>query len=384
MPRLSLQHAPLILLASALGGASGLFGQVILSANGVTDTYRHIEDVLASGPETPDCSHPEFGPHITQAVDDYLGKYAFVFNIHVYPDNDRCINFDRQRVEIKTEGNSSTPDYLKGFLNDTVTFRWKFKLPAGFQPATSFTHIHQIKPYDGDAANPIITLTPRKGSSGAVDSLQLIHIDSMGVTTVRSSTELSPFLGTWVEAYENITYSSQGQYSIVINRLSDGETLFSYSNDNLDLWRNGTTVVRPKWGIYRSLTHPDQLADEQVLFDRFCLAKGTDDCLSDEELPDFSVRAFSSANAIPPGATERYGIRVSTVRGFNDSVALSVTGLPDGATAEFCPDSITGGSGHSILRVHTSETTPTGAYSLVISGISGALSHVAVVQLVIE
>jgi len=44
----------------------------------------------------------------------------------------------------------------------------------------------------------------------------------------------------------------------VINRLSDGAQLFSYSNNDLDLWRNGTTVVRPKWGIYRSLNHPEQ------------------------------------------------------------------------------------------------------------------------------
>ena len=44
----------------------------------------------------------------------------------------------------------------------------------------------------------------------------------------------------------------------MINRLSDGAQLFSYSNNDLDLWRNGTTVVRPKWGIYRSLNHPEQ------------------------------------------------------------------------------------------------------------------------------
>jgi hypothetical protein len=253
--------------------------QSVLSADGKTDTYDLINSVLAPGHdaiESPDCSHPSFGPHITQAWDDDLAKPVFVFHIHVTPDNDRCSKFDRQRNEIKTYGPS--PDYLKGFLGDSVTFRWKFKLDVGFQPSYSFTHIHQIKAGDGDDGAPIITLTPRYGSP---EQLQLIHVDSLGKSTTVAQTDLAPFKGTWVEAYEKITYGFNGTYSIVIRRISDQAVLFSYSNSNFDMWRNGTTFVRPKWGIYRSLNHPEQLRDEQVRFDRFCLAKGTDDCASE-------------------------------------------------------------------------------------------------------
>jgi hypothetical protein len=46
------------------------------------------------------------------------------------------------------------------------------------------------------------------------------------------------------------------------------------------MWRNQTTFVRPKWGIYRSLNSPGYLRDEDVRFDSFCLAKGADDCPS--------------------------------------------------------------------------------------------------------
>ena len=204
---------------------------------------------------------PDFRTAHYAVPDLDLGSYAFDFNIHVIPDNDRCSKFDRERLEIKTEGNSGTPDYLKGFLGDTVTFRWRFKLPAGFQPSYSFTHIHQIKAYNGDDGAPLITLTPRYAGSG--DTLQVIGIDSHGKTTYLASTPLAPFLGTWVEAYERITYSHTGQYSIVIQRVSDGTTLFSYSNSNLDLWRTGTTVVRPKWGIYRSLNHAEQMRESR-------------------------------------------------------------------------------------------------------------------------
>src|SRR5262249_16191528 len=150
-----------------------------------------------------------------------------------------------------------------------------FKLDAGFQPSPSFTHIHQIKAGDGDAATPILTLTPRFGNPSV---LQLIHVNSSGQMTILGSAELSAFTGIWVHVYESITYASNGTYSISLTNFSDGTSLFSYSSDNLDLWRSGTTFVRPKWGIYRSLNNPSYLRDEAVLFQYLCLAKGTDDC----------------------------------------------------------------------------------------------------------
>jgi len=265
--------SPLGLLASP----RSLIAQTILSADGATDTYTLISNVLGGDPlETPDCSHTSFGPHITQALDTALGKSSFVFHIHVTPDNDRCVNFDRQRNEIKTY--SPSPAYLKGFLNDTVTYRWKFRLDSGFQPSPNFTHIHQIKAGDGDDGAPIITITPRDGSP---DSLQIIHTDSAGNGSTVTSTALAPFLGVWVEAYEKVTYATAGKYSLTLKRLDTGATLLTYTNNNIDMWRNGTTFCRPKWGIYRSLNSMSSLRDEQVHFDRFCLAKGSDDCVSD-------------------------------------------------------------------------------------------------------
>lgn len=256
-----------------LGMTSAVSGQVVLTADGHSEPYARIKSALGAPVESPDCAHPAFGPHITQTMDDTLGRYVFVFNIHVVPDNDRCKGFDRQRLEIKTEG--SSPSYLKGFLNDSVTFRWSFRLPEGFQPSTGFTHIHQIKAFDGDAGAPVMTLTPRRGDP---NKLQLIHIDSSGHTTRLAETDLAPFLGQWVEAYEKITYNTHGTYSIVIRRIKDGAQLFAYSSNDLDLWRNRTTIMRPKWGIYRSLKDKADLRDEQVKFGGFCLAKGKDDC----------------------------------------------------------------------------------------------------------
>jgi hypothetical protein len=249
-------------------------GARTLVADGKTETVRLIDAAL--GPnvsETPDCAHPEFGPHITQAPDAILGKSVFVFHIHVRSDNDRCQVFDRQRNEIKTFGPSDP--YVKAFLGDTTTYRWRFKLDVGFQPSLNFTHIHQLKAADGDADAPIITITPRAGSP---ELLQLIHVNSQNKTTIVAATELASFKGAWVEVLERVTWGPHGTFSVEIRRLSDGKTLFSFTSADLDLWRTGTTFVRPKWGIYRSLNSAQMLRDEQVRFDRFCLAKGRDDC----------------------------------------------------------------------------------------------------------
>lgn len=250
-----------------------------LIADGTTDTYRLINSVLGGNAiESPDCSHTAFGKHITQASDNTLGKSVFVFHMHVTPDNDRCSAFDRQRNEIKTYGPS--PAYVKAFFKDKTTYRWRFKLDVNFQPSSSFTHIHQLKAGDGDDDAPIITITPRFGNP---ERLELIHVDSRGKTTRLATTALAPFKGQWVEAYETVKWRHrQGRYSLAIRRLSDEALLFRYSSNQIDMWRNGTTFSRPKWGIYRSLNNKSRLRDEQVRFDRFCLAKGNDDCRAEK------------------------------------------------------------------------------------------------------
>jgi uncharacterized membrane protein len=300
----------------------------------------------------------------------------------VTPDNDRCVAFDRQRVEIKTYGPS--PDYLKAFIGDTVTYDWKFKLDAAFQPSPNFTHIHQIKAGDGDADAPLITITPRFGST---NTLQLIHStgSSPGVNLgTLTSTPLAPFLGTWVEAHEQITFGSSaftgvGHYSLTIKRISDGAVLFTYSNDNIDLWRTGTTFCRPKWGIYRSLNSPSYLRDEDVRFNDYCLAKGSDTCPTSNP-PDFTMSASPTTATVTAGNSATYTVNINATNGFTAGVGLTASGLPPGASATLSPTTVNG-SGPSTLIVSTASSTAPGNYTVTVTGTSGSLTHTATVTL---
>ena len=90
--------------------------------------------------------------------------------------------------------------------------------------------------------------------------------------------------------------------------------------------------------------------------------------------PDFSISASPSSQSVLQGTNASYSVSISGLNGFADTVNLSVSGLPSGATASFSPASVTG-SGASTLTVVTPASTPTGSFPLTITGATATLSH---------
>lgn len=274
-----LKNTVLLLILASFTPTQVALAQTVLSADGQTNTYKLINSVLSpngNAIETPDCAHEDFGDHIDQVMDDELRVYVFRFHIHVNEDNDRCKNDDRQRNEIKTYDKS--PDHLKAVDGETVEYKWKFKLPAGFQTSSSFTHLHQVKAVGGsEEGMPLITLTAR-----STNKLQIRYAKYSSQETIHE-VALSPFLGHWVEATERITFGENGTYSIEIKRISDNTTLLSYNNDELRMWKTDANFLRPKWGIYRSLNNWEDLRDEILLFNDFSIQELEENKLSETQ-----------------------------------------------------------------------------------------------------
>ena len=257
---------PIALIISFISCFS--FSQVVLKSDGPGNTYELINSILAPGyeaVENPECIHGTFGRHIAEVWDEDLKENVFEFYSHVTPDNDRCEKLDRQRVEIKTY--EPSPDNLKGTIGETVTYKWKLKLPKGFQPSTNFTHLHQIKAVGGSQDLPIFTLTARKSKIN-----QLI-VKYNNETTVASA-NLSEFEGVWVEITEKIKIGANGTYSITIKKVKNGDELLSFSSNDLMTIRPDNDFIRPKWGIYRSLNKAADLRDEAVRFNEFSIKEG--------------------------------------------------------------------------------------------------------------
>lgn len=197
---------------------------------------------------------------------------VFAFAIHAKVDNDNCSKFDRQRLEIRPD-----PGDLTGRDGDSMSFSWMFKLPKGFQPSDDFTHIFQLKASGGKDGHPIITFSPRRKSPENI--LELIHRDDADKTTKLKTVDLAPFIDSWIQAKVTVTFGKKGKLSCSLSEFSGSKkTLLTYSNANIEIWRQGATFYRSKYGIYRSIKSKNQLRDEIVRFDDFCIAKGEPQC----------------------------------------------------------------------------------------------------------
>jgi hypothetical protein len=94
---------------------------------------------------------------------------------------------------------------------------------------------------------------------------------------------------------------------------------------------------------------------------------------------DFSIGASPSSLTINTNASGNSTISTAVTSGSAQTVALSVSGLPSGATASFNPASVTAGSS-STLTINTG-TAATGSYTLTVTGTGASATHATSVSL---
>ncbi|MDH7445840.1 hypothetical protein [Aquimarina sp. 2201CG14-23] len=256
-----------------------------------SNLYTLISTALSEGGDpidapdkTDECtSHSASGKHIEQVFDEVLDHHVFSFLIHATADNLGCShNSDIQRTEIKTY--DQAPDNLLGTLEETIEYRWNFKLPEDFQPSESFAHVHQlISVLESNEEKPLITLTATKQDT--LDVIEVQYTDELDNQIVLTSADLAFFKGNWVSVTEKIEYGESARYQIVIRNLLSGSVILSHSS-NIKTWMDGTEFVGAKWGINRDTNVMESLKDEQVLFDAFIIYdKHEEDEDEDEQDP---------------------------------------------------------------------------------------------------
>jgi uncharacterized membrane protein len=98
--------------------------------------------------------------------------------------------------------------------------------------------------------------------------------------------------------------------------------------------------------------------------------------------PDFSLSVTPSSRTIDPGYVTTYTVTVNGMGGFTAGVNLTVSGLPQFATASFNPSSITP-SNSSTLTITTAHRGPSGTFNLTITGTSGAMVRTTNATLVV-
>ncbi|WP_433002739.1 M28 family peptidase [Kribbella sp. CA-294648] len=96
---------------------------------------------------------------------------------------------------------------------------------------------------------------------------------------------------------------------------------------------------------------------------------------------DFSVSLSPASGSVAQGNSVQTTVGTATTSGDPQSVQLSASGLPAGATATFAPSTVTSGSS-STLTLATTASTPAGTYQVIVKG-TGAVSHQATYSLTV-
>lgn len=96
---------------------------------------------------------------------------------------------------------------------------------------------------------------------------------------------------------------------------------------------------------------------------------------------DFSLTASPTSVTVPNGGSGQSTVTTAVTLGAPGTIALSVGGLPSGASASLTPTSVAAGSSSTLT------ITPTGAvagtYPLTVTGVASGVTHTATVSLVI-
>jgi hypothetical protein len=98
---------------------------------------------------------------------------------------------------------------------------------------------------------------------------------------------------------------------------------------------------------------------------------------------DFSLSVSPASGSVNPGSSLTTTVGTATTSGAAQSVSLSASGLPGGATASFSPASVTSG-GSSTLTIATATSTPPGTYPVTITGTAASGGHTATFSLTVN
>lgn len=210
----------------------------------------------------------------------------------------------------------------------------------------------------------------------------IIHTMTVGAPTSDFSISASPSAQT-VGQGNSITYTTSigalngftGTVNLSVSGLPTGATA-SFSPTSVTGSANSTLTIST------TTTTPTGSYTLTLTGTSGALSHTTTVTLVVQGPADFSISASPSSQTVTPGTNAAYTASINALNGFTGTVNLGVSGLPTGATASLSPTSVTG-SGSSTLVVSTATTTPAGTYTLIITGISGTLSHSNTVTLVV-
>jgi hypothetical protein len=290
-------------------------------------------------------------------------------------------------------GHSTIPQNIRDVLNRT----WAPLLDDGSSPALNNADFAQILKAD-PLADPAYVVNVPAGNNCTADA-RFCRTANQNLTYSPPPPGLPPVTQTFSAAYEKTTADGQGgsdtrTLGFSTDIAASGGFLADFTADikfaHTFTWVNkwsSTTTNKAGQTASLSITGPAAAANytgptefdvyQDTVYGTFMFAPVN-------QAPDFLLGATSSSQSTPVGGSATYSIGTTALRGFTDTVSLTVSsGLPAGASVNFVPASISG-SGSSTLTVTTSSSTPVGSYTLTVKGTTPSLTHTTTITLVVQ
>jgi Galactose oxidase-like, Early set domain/Glyoxal oxidase N-terminus/PKD domain len=227
-------------------------------------------------------------------------------------------------------------------------------------------------PPNGNIAPPGYYMLFILNSAGVPSVATIVQMSMAANDAPPTGTITSPSLDVTISAGQSVVYSGAGNDP-------DG-TISAYSWSFPGGSPSASNLANPGSVIYST---PGTYVTTFTVTDNAGLTDPNPPTRRITVQPDFSLSATPASRTVTQGGGTSYTATVGASSGFSGSVALSVSGLPAGATGTFNPASIAT-SGSSTLSVSTSSSTPPGSYPLTITAVSGTLTHTANVTLVVS
>ncbi len=101
---------------------------------------------------------------------------------------------------------------------------------------------------------------------------------------------------------------------------------------------------------------------------------------------DFGFSTNVSSLTLAPGDTGNVTINLASIEGFTGTVSISAvcsSTSPKLTLSSSSVSLISGGTGASVLKVHTFRKTLPGTYTITITGTSGGITHTVTVMLIV-
>ena len=161
-----------------------------------------------------------------------------------------------------------------------------------------------------------------------------------------------------------------------------------YSTDGGTSWTVEAEDVSAASGTY-SWTVPDAPSEDCLV--RICDAEDAAPCDQSDDVfvicvEDFTLDVLEEGRKVLEGHSVDYHVALTSLYGFASPCTLTVTGLPADASASFVPNPVVP-TDTSVMTISAAETTPSGYYTLTVTGteIGGAaIQHSEDVRLTVS